>query len=160
MSLDATDLHILNALQANARVSNTEIARELGMAPSAILERIRKLEKSGVIVGYEARVAPGEVGLGLTAFIFVRSSEPRGAPTTQQHLVACPHVLEVHHVAGDDCFLVKVRVRDTGALAQLLEDDIKSIPHLASTRTTIVLSTEKETNRLALPRGESTSHRA
>lgn len=147
---DAVDRHILAVLQANARTSNADIARDLDMAPSAILERIRKLEQKGVIAGYESRITPKAIGLGLTAFIFVRSDEPAGASSTGRALTGIPEVQEVHHVAGEDCYLVKIRARDTDDLARLLRERFASIPQLRSTRTTIVLGTLKETGQLPL----------
>lgn len=147
---DAIDRRILSILQANARASNAEIARELAMAPSAILERIRKLEQKGVITGYEGRIAPRAVGLGLTAFIFVRSDEAVGAERTGKALTDVPEVLEVHHVAGEDCYLVKVRAADTEDLARLLRERFSTIPQLRSTRTTIVLGTLKESTQMSL----------
>jgi Lrp/AsnC family leucine-responsive transcriptional regulator len=147
---DATDRHILAALQANARTSNADIARDLDMVPSAILERIRKLEQRGVITGYEARIAPRSVGLGLTAYLLVRVDEPLGAPLTGKALAAIPEVHEVHHVAGEDCFLIKLRARDTDDLARLLREQLSSLPHVRQTRTTIVLSTVKESAQLPL----------
>ena len=76
--IDETDLQILKILQSNARTPNAEIARQVGMAPSAILERIRKLEQRGVIQGYEARIAPEALGLGMLAFVAVRTEERGG----------------------------------------------------------------------------------
>mgnify|MGYP001593723183 FL=1 len=147
---DAVDRRILSILQDNARTSNAEIARLLEMAPSAILERIRKLEHRGVIVGYEGRLAPKAIGLGLTAFIFVRTDEPAGAISTGRVLIGIPEVQEVHHVAGEDCYLVKLRARDTDDLARLLRERFGSVPQLRSTRTTIVLGTLKESAQLPL----------
>lgn len=147
---DATDSQILAILQTNARISNAEIARQLNMAPSAIFERIRKLEGRGVIAGYEARLAPKAVGLGLLAFVFVRSDERAGAQNTGTRLTAFPEVLEVHHVAGEDCYLAKVRARDPEDLARILRERFGTIPELRSTRSTIVLSTLKESAALAV----------
>ena len=147
---DATDSHILSILQANARISNAEIARQLNMAPSAIFERIRKLEGRGVIVGYETRLAPKAVGLGLLAFVFVRSDERASAQGTGQRLTEFPEVLEVHHVAGEDCYLAKVRARDPEDLARILRERFGTIAELRSTRSTIVLSTLKESAALAV----------
>lgn len=155
--LDRIDLHILAALQANARTSNADIARELDMAPSAILERIRKLEQRGVILGYEARISPRAVGLGLTAFVFVRSDELSGGQQIQDALVAMPEVLEVHNVAGEDCFLVKLRARDTDDLARIRRERLSTLPDLRQTRTTIVLTTVKETLQLPLPATDAMS---
>lgn len=121
------------------------------MAPSAILERIRKLESRGVILGYETRLAPKALGLGLLAFIFVKASNDRvGESKTAQALRNIPEVLEVHHVAGEDCFLVKVRTADTESLGRLLREKFGKIPTITSTRSTIVLNTIKETAQLPL----------
>src|SRR5581483_3409711 len=139
--IDDIDRQILNILQYDARTPNAEIARQVGMAPSAVLERIRKLEEHGVITAYTARIDPGTVGLGLLAFVFVRANEGVGAQNTERALARIPAVLEVHHIAGEDCFLVKIRAANTEALGQLLRERIGAIPTIQSTRTTIVLST-------------------
>lgn len=148
--IDEIDYEILNILQENGRISNAEIARQLGMAPSAILERIRKLEERGVIEGYTVKLHAGKVSLGLLAFIFVRTSERIGSQETAQRLAKVPEVLEIHHIAGEDCYLVKVRVADTEALGRLLRERFGAIKTVTSTRTTIVLGTLKETNALPL----------
>ncbi len=152
--LDPTDLAILEQLQANARTSNAELARQLGMAPSAILDRIRKLEQRGVILGYTARINPEAVGLGLTAFVLVRTEERVGLGTIGQALSRIPEVLEVHHVAGEDCYLVKVRVPDTAALSRLLGDRFGRLRGVRNTRSTIVLATAKEGGPLPLANGK------
>ena len=148
--MDSTDLHIIEALQANARTSNAELARDLGMAPSAVLERIRKLEQKGIITGYEARIAPRAVGLSLTAFVFVRAEEKPLTGKTGVALSKIPEVQEVHHVAGEDCYLVKLRVRDTEELSRVLQAQISTIKNVKGTRTTIVLSTVMESAKLSL----------
>src|SRR5690606_4613296 len=111
--IDASDRHILDILQDNARISNAEIARRVGLAPSAVYERIRKLEERGVIQGYAPRIDPKATDMGLLAFIFVRSDDSAGEDDAARVLAQLPEVQEVHHVAGEDCFLVKVRTRDT-----------------------------------------------
>jgi Lrp/AsnC family leucine-responsive transcriptional regulator len=158
LDLDDTDLQILDALQENARISNAEIARRLGMAPSAILERIRKLEARGVILGYRTQIDPAAVGRGLLAFVFVRVDERLGESLTGDLLAGLPGVLEVHHIAGEDCYLAKVRAEDTANLGLLLRERLGSVPTVHSTRTTIVLETVKETGRLPLPRLEEGAH--
>src|SRR6185312_2571778 len=125
--IDDTDHEILNILQENARTSNAEIARQLGMAPSAILERIRKLEARGLLRGYEARLDAAELGLGLLAFVFVRADERVGCPQAGEALAAIPEVQEVHHIAGEDCYLVKVRTADTASLGRLLRERFGAI---------------------------------
>jgi Lrp/AsnC family leucine-responsive transcriptional regulator len=156
--LDATDLHILDLLQTNARISNADIARELDMAPSAILDRIRKLETRGVITGYEARLDAHAVGFGLTAFILVRTEERVGLGRIGQAIAKIPEVQEVHHVAGEDCYLVKVRVPDTDALGELLRERFGRLKAVRNTRTTIVLRTVKDSEKLPLARAAELAH--
>jgi Lrp/AsnC family leucine-responsive transcriptional regulator len=148
---DETDLRILQILQANARETQADIARAIGLAPSAVLERLRKLETRGLIRGYSADVDPRAVDRGMLAFIAVRSDEVPGADNIARELARFPDVLEVHHVAGEDCYLVKVRARDAEHLGSLLRTRIGRIPGVRSTRTTIVLETVKETHRLPFP---------
>ena len=149
---DAIDTKILEALQANGRVPQVEIAREVGLAPSAVLERMRKLESKGIIRGYAAVLSPKAVGLGMLAFIAVRTAEVAGGEDkVGRDLAKVPEVLEVHHVAGDDCFLVKIRARDAEHLGDLLKTSIGRISGVRSTRTTIVLGSLKESLRLPLP---------
>ncbi len=149
---DEIDEKILTILQQDARASNAEIARQLGMAPSAIFERIRKLEARGVIEGYETRLNPHALSAGLLAFVFVRDEGAYGTLETGAALAAIPEVQEVHNVAGEDCYLVKVRVADTDALSRLLRERFGAIPSIRSTRTTIVLDTLKETAQVNLKR--------
>jgi len=148
--IDATDRKILRILQANARTPNVDIARRLRLAPSAILERIRKLERRGVIRGYEARIDAPMLDVGLVAFVFVRADERVGATAVGHALARIPEVQEVHHVAGEDCYLVKVRAAGTESLGKLLRERFGAIRAIKSTRTTVVFTTVKETARLAL----------
>jgi Lrp/AsnC family leucine-responsive transcriptional regulator len=149
--IDEIDTHILSHLQGNARISNAELARCVGLAPSAVLERVRKLESRGIVAGYEGRVDPHVLGLSLLAFVFVRADEPVGEPCAGEALATLPNVLEVHHIAGEDCYLIKVRARDTESLGRMLREDIGAIPVVRSTKTTIVLGTLKESSQLPLP---------
>ena len=146
--IDETDATILALLQENARISQADVARVVGLAPSAVLERIRKLESRGVIKGYAALVDPHALDQSMLAFIAVRSEQAPGDDSVSRALAACPEVLELHHVAGDDCYLLKVRARDAEHIGQLLRHRFGRIPGVRSTRTTIVLETVKETPRL------------
>lgn len=148
--IDSTDREILKILQQNARVSNAEIARQVRMAPSAILERIRKLEARGVIKGYEVRIDPEALGLNLLAYILVRTKDFGGELRTGEALASIEEVQEVHHIAGEDCYLVKARVRDARTLGRLLRERFASGGGISNTRTTIVLETLHETTRLPI----------
>ena len=146
--IDEIDATILDLLQENARISQAEVARAVGLAPSAVLERIRKLESRGVIRGYAALVDPHALGQSMLAFVAVRREQAPGDDSVASALAQCPEVLELHHVAGDDCYLLKVRARDAEHVGQLLRHRFGRIPGVRSTRTTIVLETVKETPRL------------
>lgn len=132
-------------------MSNAAIAREVGMAPSAVLERIRKLERKQIIQGYTVQLNPVALGRGLTAFTHVRTEEAVGATDAGEELAKLSGVQEVHHTAGQDCYLVKMRVHDTNDLAILLKEFGK-VATVRDTRTTIVLTTVCESNPLPLPR--------
>ena len=149
--IDEMDRRILSLLQQDARLPNAEIARRVGMAPSATLERLRKLEERGVILGYECRVDPRKLGLGLTAFIFITAQERAGEHDTGDRLRQHPNVLELHHIAGEDCYIVKVRAVDTDDLGRMLKSDFSAMPGVRSTRTTVVLGTLKESSRFPIP---------
>lgn len=150
--LDDRDLQILALLQADARTSNARIARRLGIAPSAVLERIRKLERRGVLLGYSARVDPRAVGRDLLAFVFVQADEGPGGDDLGRTLAGIPEVLEVHHVAGEDCYLLKLRCASPEALGLLLKERLGPLPEVRRTRTTVVLGTIKESFDVELPR--------
>jgi Lrp/AsnC family leucine-responsive transcriptional regulator len=146
--IDSISLKILKILQKKARIPNIEIARQVGLAPSAVLERIRKLERRGIISGYEVRLNPGHFGKALVAFVTVKMEKSAGETRLGDQLAAIADVQEVHFVAGTDAFLVKIRGPDPEALGRLIRDKIKSIAGVHSTHTAIVLSTYKETARL------------
>ena len=139
--IDDISLKILKILQTKARIPNVEIARLVGLAPSAVLERIRKLEKQGIIEGYEVRLNPKFFAKGLVAFITVKTDKSANEKEVGEKLARRPKVQEVHYVAGDDAFLVKLRGADTEEIGRLIRDTIKSIDGVQLTKTAIVLST-------------------
>lgn len=141
--MDHIDKKILDLLQNNARTSNADIAREVKLAPSVTLSRIRKLEERGIITGYEAKLNPHALGLDMLAFVLIKVT---GDKDIESLLVAIPGVQEVHNVAGDDCYLIKIRTRNTESLSLLLKEKVRG--ESISTKTIIVLSTLKETTQL------------
>lgn len=149
-TIDDIDLKILDKLQSNARETQADIARAVGLAPSAVMERVRKLETRRVIHGYSALIDPGAFGQGMLAFVAVRSAEGPADDSVARQLSEFPEIQEIHHVAGDDCYLVKIRAKDAEHLGVMLRTRIGRIPGVRSTRTTIVLETVKESPRIAL----------
>ena len=149
-TIDDMDASILEMLQENARVTQSDIAKAVGLAPSAVMERMRKLETKGVIREYVTTIDPHVANRALLAFVAVRTNEYGVDQPSAQALSKIPEVLEIHHVAGEDCFLLKVRAKDAEHLGQMLRRQIASVPGVTSTRTTIVLETVKETSRVPI----------
>jgi len=147
--IDDIDYQILNILQEKARIPNAEVSRQVGMAPSAVLERIRKLEERGIIEGYEVRLNPSAFAQGLAAFLLIEA-DPAGNDQLGERLSQIAGVQEVHQVAGPDGYLVKLRAADPGELGRILREEIQRIPGVRATRTQIVLNTVKETRRIGL----------
>ena len=149
--IDDTDKKILRILQEKARIPNVEVSRQVGMAPSAVLERIRKLEKNGIIDGYEVRLNPERLMRSLAAFLFVAADLRKSdIARVGKALGEIPEIQEVHFVSGADCFIVKTRTVDAKALERLIEERIFAVEGVRSVRTNIVMSSHKETLRMPL----------
>ncbi|MFI8824945.1 Lrp/AsnC family transcriptional regulator [Streptomyces sp. NPDC053431] len=132
---DATDWRILDALQDQGRASFAELARAVSMSPSAVTERVRRMEEAGVIAGYTAVVDQERLGLPILAFIRLRY--PNGNYKPFHDLIdATPEVLEAHHVTGDDCFVLKVAARSM----RHLEEISGKVGALGSVTTSVVYS--------------------
>lgn len=151
-SLDEIDLKIITLMQPDARMQNAALAKELGMAPSAVLERVRKLEEKGIIRGYTTNINPAAVDLKLLAFIFIKSSTGPGNKDVGDQLLKMPEVQELHNIAGEDCYIIKVRATDPQSLAHFMRTRLGKIKGITSTKSTIVLETLKEDNYLPIPK--------
>ena len=138
-------------LQALGRESWTRLGELLGVTGPAAAERVRRLEERGVIRGYAALLDPKAVGARLTAFVAVTLEHPKHRRAFLKRVDALAEVQECHHVAGDDDYLLKVRCSGTGHLDHVLSEQLKGVPGVLRTRTTIVLGTTKETTMLPLP---------
>ncbi|WP_022664732.1 Lrp/AsnC family transcriptional regulator [Desulfospira joergensenii] len=149
--MDKTDLEILKILQKKARIPNVEVARTVGMAPSAVLERIKKLEAKQVIQGYEVRLNPEMFHCSMIAFVHVRVKDPSRIRETGQELASVDQVQEVHYLAGEDCLMVKLRVSDNQELERILRKNITCMEGVTGTQTFIVLSSFKESAKIMLP---------
>lgn len=149
--IDDISMEILKILQEKARIPNVEVSRQVGLAPSAVLERIRKMEKQGIIDGYEVRLNPERFGSGLVSYIQIQATpESFGKISLGDKLAEIPEVQEVHHIAGRDGFLVKIRTENTARLGEILKNKILVLEGITSTNTTTVLETYKETSKIPL----------
>ena len=154
--MDNVDRKILNELCANARVTGAEIARKVHLSLPAVTERLRKLDKSGIINQYTIRFNREELGYKVLAFIKVWVDHDQ-SKVAKEYILQLSEVLECHHIAGDYDLLLKVLVRDTVELEELLAVKIKGNPAISRTSTTIVLSTYKEEINITESGNESIS---
>jgi Lrp/AsnC family transcriptional regulator, leucine-responsive regulatory protein len=142
MAVEQTDRAIVAALSADGRLSYTDLADKVGMSVSAAHQRVRRLEQRGVIKGYAARLDYETVGLPLTAFVAIRPLDPSAPDDAPQRLAGLPEIESCYSVAGEDFYLLLVRVQSPGDLERLLQE-IRTAANV-TTRTTVVLSTPYE----------------
>ena len=137
---------------ANARSTWAELGALIGLSAPATADRVRKLEDSGVITGYAALVNPEAIGCGLAALISLTIENPEYRPAVIKKIGELAEILECHHVAGDVDYILKVRCAGTRGLERLISNELKAIPGV-KTKTTVILSTVKETPILPLTIG-------
>jgi Lrp/AsnC family transcriptional regulator, leucine-responsive regulatory protein len=153
LSIDELSWKILQALQENARVSFSELGRQVGLTPPAVAERVRRLEDLGIIEGYRAIVNVQKLGLPLTAIIRF-AARGRSSAETKRRLAGVPEIIECYHVTGEDCYVLRIAVPTTAHLEGLLE----RLTDFGDTTTSIVLSTPFtarviDRDMVAAPRG-------
>jgi Lrp/AsnC family transcriptional regulator, leucine-responsive regulatory protein len=141
--VDAIDLRIVDLLCGNARLSYAELARQVGLSAPAVHERVAKLESTGVIRGYRAEVTPELVGLGVTALIGIAQQAGTEIDDVVAALQELPEIESCYFLAGDESFLLKVRVGTMAELEQLIVR-LSRTHGVARTRTTVALSTKWE----------------
>ncbi len=147
--MDERDAAIIAALQEDARATFADIGKLVGLAPSSVHDRVRKLEQLGVISGYRAEVNPQSLGLFVTALVSVTPLDPRQPDDLAERVLEFHEVEDCHSVAGDENYIVKVRTRTTGELEEFLRRLREKAE--VQTRTTIVLSTPFEHRPTRLP---------
>jgi Lrp/AsnC family leucine-responsive transcriptional regulator len=148
--LKPLDVKALKLLMRNGRATWAELGQLLGLSAPSAADRVRKLERQGVIRGYAALVDPASAGHPLTAYVSVSLASHRDRAAFLRAISKMENVAECHHVAGDDDYLLKVRCLGTQDLDHLLANELKDKLRVARTRTTIVLSTAKESVRVPI----------
>ncbi|MGJ3265522.1 MAG: Lrp/AsnC ligand binding domain-containing protein [Salinarimonas sp.] len=143
--IDRVDHRILAVLQEDGRISAVELAERIGLSPTATGERLRRLQKDGVIVGFTARLDPHRVGLGLLVFVEVSldKTTPDVFERFAEAVQRAPEVLECHMVAGGFDYLVKTRISDMAAYRRFLGDVLLALPGVRETRTYAVMEEVK-----------------
>ena len=148
--LDDIDIQILQILQCDGRISNTELAQRVDLAPPTVLRRVKILEERGYIKGYKAILDPIKVGLSVTAFIFVETVAGCDLDEVGDDLAHFPGVQEVHRIIGEWCFLLKVRTQSPQTLEDLVYRTLRKYPNVRRTQTTLATSSAYETTALPL----------
>jgi Lrp/AsnC family leucine-responsive transcriptional regulator len=149
LELDSIDLQILQTLQQDCKIPLARIGDLVGLSAPSVIERIKKLEHSGVIRGYHAELDGRQVGLDVTAFIGVLVEQPAGIEEFEMKVSALEGVLECHHVTGQHTLLLKVKTANTSSLEKLIRQ-VRAVPGVARTETMVVLSTHAERAQLPL----------
>jgi Lrp/AsnC family transcriptional regulator, leucine-responsive regulatory protein len=148
--LDATDRRILQLLQQNGRMTNASLAEAVGLTPTPMLQRIKKLEGRGVILGYTAIVNRNAVGRRTLAYVWVQMAEHKLSAHKRfvESIRSFGEVLECHHISGEEDFLLKVVVRDIEEYEEFLLHRLTSIPGIAKVKTNFVMSSPKVTTEI------------
>jgi Lrp/AsnC family transcriptional regulator, leucine-responsive regulatory protein len=148
--VDEIDIKVLQQLMVQGRITWSELAGLLQLSAPATADRVRRLEEKGIIQSYAALVNPELIGCGITAFIAVTLDRPEHRQGFIDLVTQLPEIQECHHVTGDDDYLLKVRCASTRSLEALISNQIKGLPGILRTRTTLALSTVKETPALPI----------
>ena len=144
--LDAVNRRLLSELQADPRMSMSELARRVGMSAPAVTERVQRLEAAGVIVGYRMDVDPAALGMPVTALVRIRPG-PGQLPKVALAAQETAQVVECHRITGEDCFLLKVHAPSVGELEEILDRFLL----FGQTTTSIVVATPVPARPLPLP---------
>lgn len=153
IKIDATDRKILEILQANSNITNAQLAKEIGLSPAPTLERVNKLETSGVIRSYHAVIDPGSVGLGVSTFVMA-SLKGHNKDNIEKFIFAIkriPEIVECHHVTGAADFILKIVCIDIAAYQQLMLERVSNIDVVDSLQSMVILSTFKDSKSLPIP---------
>lgn len=141
--MDAVDQALIEALRSNARASYAELGRVVGMSGPSVTDRVQRLEQAGVITGYHAAVDPAALGLSVAALVGIHLSDTSDQDAVAAALAKLEEIEDCWFVAGEESFLIKVRVEDVPALERTLSR-LRKIRGVSRTRTTVVLSTKWE----------------
>ncbi len=150
--LDEVDLQILASLQKDGRITNADLAKAVNLSPPSVLQRVRALEKAGLIRGYHALLDHERLGLRITAMVMITLAlhQDMAIERFRRAVMDIPEILECHHVSGDFDFLLKVVVRDMRSYEQFVREKLSKIKGLGQIRTSFVLGTTKYSTEIQM----------
>ena len=150
--LDKTDRKMLKLLQQNARIAMTELAEKVGLSTTPVTERVRRLEREGIISGYHARLNPHALGQSLLVFVEIKLRSKSGNifEDFRREVALIPQIMECHLVSGEYDYLIKVRLPDMSAYRDMLGNILLQLPAAAESRSYVVMEEVKEDMLLTL----------
>ena len=151
-ALDKIDRHILRLLQRDGRMAMKELSEQVGLSITPCIERVKRMERDGVITGYYARVSPAAVGVNLLVFVEITLNQKSAKAFEQfrHEVLRIPEVMECHLVSGDFDYLIKARIREMAEYRTLLGDMLLQLPGAAQSKSYVVMEEIKETLELPL----------
>ncbi|MGK7390877.1 MAG: Lrp/AsnC family transcriptional regulator [Candidatus Cyclobacteriaceae bacterium M2_1C_046] len=153
IKLDKTDRKILDILQQNGKITNAELAQRVGLSPAPTLERVKKLEKSGVIKSYHAKLDNSLVGLGVSTFVMVslKGHNKENIENFMKSIDTIDEIIECHHVTGTSDFILKVIAQDIPSYQKLMLEKVTNIEVVDNMQSMIILSTFKDSKKVPIP---------
>ena len=153
MKPDSTDCKILEILQSNGKITNACLSEEIGLSPASTLERVRKLEKAGIIESYHAKLDTTKIGIGVITFVHVtlKGYNKQNIEIFLDEVNKIDQVIECHHVTGSDNFLLKIASPDIASYQKLILESVSNIPVIDNLKSMVVLSTFKDSKVIPIP---------
>ncbi len=158
IKLDNTDRKILEILQSNAKITNAQLSKDIGLSPAPTLERVKKLENAGIIRSYHAKLDTSKIGLGVSTFVQVslKGHNKNNIDTFIKRINEIPEVIECHHITGSGDFILKVISSDIASYQQLMLEKVSEIEVVDSMQSMVILSTFKDSKVMPVPGGPTT----
>lgn len=152
IKLDKIDRKILEILQTNAKITNAQLSKEIGLSPAPTLERVKKLEQSGIIRSYHAKLENEKIGLGVSTFVQVTlmGHNKENMDAFVEAISKVDEVIECHHVTGSGDFVLKVVAKDISSYQKLMLEKISEIPVVDGLQSMVILSTYKDSKRMPI----------
>lgn len=154
--LDDTDRKILEILQSNAKITNAQLSKDIGLSPAPTLERVKKLEQSGIIQSYHAQLDSSLIGLGVSTFVLVslKGHNKNNIEIFLGEIDKIPEVIECHHITGSGDFILKIIASDIAAYQKLMLEKVSEIDVVDSLQSMVILSTFKDSKVMPIPDNE------
>jgi Lrp/AsnC family leucine-responsive transcriptional regulator len=153
LKLDEIDRKILEILQSNAKITNAQLSKDIGLSPAPTLERVKKLENSGIIKSYHAKLDTERIGLGVHTFVQVtlKGHNKKNIDLFLGEINSIPEIIECHHITGSGDFILKVISKDIASYQRLMLEKVSEIEVVDSLQSMVILSTFKDSKVMPVP---------